>query len=140
MRVEKTQSSQMKSTRRRSSVDGAAFEEALAGTGSTNQAASVSSARPVSPVAALMALQGSESETAPPETVARRGRQLLDALDGIQIARLSGTSVSELAIRLRGVLRTARLLSGQSGLDDTIRQIEVRAEVELAKLDLQANR
>lgn len=64
-----------------------------------------------------------------------RGRSLLDALDGLKAALLSGRiSATDLA-RLTTALAQARETSGDSGLDELMAHIDLRAQVEFAKLE-----
>jgi len=68
---------------------------------------------------------------------ARRGRRILDALDRVRDALLSGAAPATLREELRALGRQTEA-SGDSGLDDLMREIETRAAVELAKLDIAA--
>ncbi|MBB3973518.1 flagellar assembly protein FliX [Hansschlegelia beijingensis] len=86
---------------------------------------------------ALLALQA-EEET-PRERrrrAVRRGRGLLDALDGLRLALVEGRADAQL---LAGMAQNLAGRCGQTGdaaLDDTLSAIEVRAQVELAKRGL----
>ncbi|MDX2233646.1 MAG: flagellar assembly protein FliX [Hyphomonadaceae bacterium] len=62
----------------------------------------------------------------------RRGAAALDALDRLQAALLSGADSSAALQTLEDQL-AAREPSGDDGLDDALRAIDVRAAVELAK-------
>jgi hypothetical protein len=66
---------------------------------------------------------------------ARRGAALLDRLDELRLALLDGEVPGGALTGLRGELAAARAASGDPDLDDVLREIEVRAAVELAKLE-----
>jgi Class II flagellar assembly regulator len=66
---------------------------------------------------------------------ARRGAALLDHLDELRLALLDGEVPVQALADLRGELAAARAASGDPHLDDLLREIEVRAAVELAKLE-----
>jgi hypothetical protein len=66
---------------------------------------------------------------------ARRGAVLLDRLDELRLALLDGEIPARALAGLRGELAAARPASGDPDLDDVLREIEVRAAVELAKLE-----
>jgi hypothetical protein len=85
-------------------------------------------------VDALLALQGEQDSGERRRRSLRRGHDLLDALDRLKAALLSGrVPVADLrAIAARLAERAGS--SGDPKLDDLLAHIELRAEVELAKL------
>lgn len=89
---------------------------------------------------AVLALQ---LETLDPERRRRqlaRGEQTLDALEGARLAIL-GAGGSELAAQALGAaLTAAREVTGEPGLDQVLAEIEQRAAVELAKLEMRRGR
>lgn len=84
---------------------------------------------------AILALQSNDER--PQERKRRalkRGHDLLDALDRLKITLLSNRlSLTEL-VAIRQTLSQRGADSGDPALDDLIGQIELRAEVEIAKL------
>lgn len=84
---------------------------------------------------AVLALQGeAESGQERRKRAAKRGHHLLDALDQLKLAVLDGhVSGSQLA-SLRRTLGEARTQTDDPRLDELLGHIELRAEVELAKL------
>lgn len=94
-----------------------------------------SAAAPLATLDALLAVQNEANE--PGERRRRslkRGHELLAALDSLK-AGLLGGRVSARELRgLAGQLADRGELSGDPGLDDIVAQIELRAEVELAKI------
>jgi hypothetical protein len=64
----------------------------------------------------------------------QRGYRLLDDLDRIKAALLSGAVPTSELLRLAAALGEAREQSGDPGLDEVLAHIDLRAQVELAKL------
>ena len=102
--------------------------------------ASARSAAPVNIAAltnldALIALQEVDDPVERRKRAALRGRSLLDSLDQLKAAMLAGkvstAALQRIADQLRG-----RAPSADPQLDDILAHIELRAEVELAKLGL----
>jgi hypothetical protein len=83
---------------------------------------------------ALLVLQGEGDPAERKRRSARHGRSLLDALDGLKAALLAGRVSGGDLLRLRTLLRQRPGLSDDPQLEDVLAHIELRAEVELAKL------
>jgi hypothetical protein len=83
---------------------------------------------------ALLVLQGEGDPAERKRRAARHGRSLLDALDGLKAAILSGRIAGGDLLRLRTLLRQRPGVSDDPQLEDVLAHIELRAEVELAKL------
>lgn len=96
----------------------------------------VASSAPLATVGALLALQGEGDSSEKKRRSVQRGNDLLDALDRLKAALLSGrVSTADLqAIAAR--LAERRELSGDPRLDELISHIELRAQVEMAKLGI----
>ena len=89
----------------------------------------------VSGVDALMALQGVSPVGDRRDRALRKGRRMLDALDRLHLSVLDGdTSAAHLGL-LRRALEDAREATDDDGLDDALAHVEVRAAVEIAKLE-----
>lgn len=82
---------------------------------------------------ALIAIQSEDTTRERRRRSAKRGQAMLDVLDELKIALLSGRLTPELQTRLTNTLRD-QMPSGDAGLDRIIDAIELRAEVELAKI------
>ncbi len=82
---------------------------------------------------ALIALQSEDNTRERRRRSAKRGQSMLDVLDELKLALLSGHLPPDMQRRLSAVLREAGP-SGDPQLDGIIDAIELRAEVELAKL------
>ena len=92
------------------------------------------SSAPLATLDAILALQSEEDPAERRRRSAHRGKDLLDALDGLKAGLLSGTvSATELGRIGRGLL-TGAGPSGDPALDGLVAEIELRAKVELAKL------
>jgi len=63
-----------------------------------------------------------------------RGRHALDVLDEIKLALLAGTLDQSLLARLGVMAAGLKESSGDPGLDAVLAEIELRVEVELAKM------
>ncbi len=103
-------------------------------TGSAAAKTSVSAAFPASGIDGILALQSEADAAERRQRAARRGTQLLDALDGLKVAVLSGRISGEALSQLRLSLAERRDLTDDPRLDDILAHIDLRAQVELAKL------
>lgn len=114
----------------------------LGQTGGAAPAASAQAAAPtagVSDVSALMALQGVETATERRRRAVRRGGTLLDRLDELKIALLSGEAGEGALERLGRTLREERPDDADPDLTGLLEQIDLRAAVELAKAEVRRN-
>jgi hypothetical protein len=101
----------------------------------TAQPAATSGTTSVAGLSALMALQGVETATERRRRAIRRGGGLLDRLDELKLALLSGESGEGALSRLGQTLRESRTDEDDPGLTDLLNQIDLRAAVELAKAE-----
>ena len=107
-----------------------------ASAGATATPAAVSG---VAGVSALMALQGVEDATERRRRALRRGGGLLDRLEELKLALLSGEAGEGTLERLGRSLREERPIDADPDLNSLLAQIDLRAAVELAKADLRRN-
>jgi hypothetical protein len=104
-------------------------------TAAANAPAAAAGVSGVADLSALMALQGVEDPTERRRRAIRRGGGLLDRLDELKLALLSG-EVGEGALeRLSRSLREDRPEDADPGLTQVLDQIDLRAAVELAKAE-----
>lgn len=82
---------------------------------------------------ALIAIKSEDNTRERRRRSVRRGQGILDVLDELKVALLAGRLPPDLQARLSATLREG-LPSGDPALDGVIDAIELRAEVELAKL------
>jgi hypothetical protein len=97
-------------------------------------AAATMSLRTVGGIDALLALQGEEGPGERRKRAVKRGGIALDVLDELKVGVLSGALEPATLTRLKAA--TAGLCdgSGDPGLDSVLAEIELRVEVEIAKM------
>ena len=97
-------------------------------------AAASSSLRTVGGIDALIALQGVDDATERRRHAVKRGRMALDALDELKVGLLGGDLTPATLQKLKAVAAHLKNGSGDAGLDGVLAEIELRVEVEIAKL------
>jgi hypothetical protein len=103
------------------------------------QVPSVSNVSGVMGVQALLALQDVETATERRRRSVGRAGRLLDELDGIKVALLGGELSHEQLDRLARAVREQRSATEDPKLEAVLDEIETRAAVELAKLEMAGN-
>jgi class II flagellar assembly regulator FliX len=104
------------------------------------EASTAAEARPaaapksVAGIDALLALQGVEDPTERRKRAVRRGRSALDVLDDLKLGLLAGSLDAVTVERLRSAASELKSSSGDADLDSVLAEIELRVEVELAKV------
>jgi hypothetical protein len=93
--------------------------------------------RTVGGIDALIALQGVEDPTERRRHAVKRGRLALDALDELKIGLLGGDLTSGTLQKLKAIAAHLKDGSGDTGLDGVLAEIELRVEVEIAKMATQ---
>ena len=88
----------------------------------------------VANIDALLALQGVEDPTERRKRAVRRGRSALDVLDDLKLGLLAGSLDPATVQRLRSAASELKSSSGDANLDSVLAEIELRVEVELAKV------
>jgi Class II flagellar assembly regulator len=91
--------------------------------------------RTVAGIEALMALQGVESAEERRRRAVKRGHTALDLLDEMKLGLLSGRLASEMVHKLRSAAAGLKDLSGDPRIDQVLAEIDLRVEVELAKVE-----
>lgn len=97
----------------------------------TSSASAVSS---ITPLDAIIALQSDEPPAQRRRRQAKRGRDALDALEKLERGLLVGRAPAALKAELES-LHFAAAPTGETGLDEVLREIDTRLAVEIAKLD-----
>lgn len=87
----------------------------------------------VSTLDAIVALQGIDDRGERRREAVRRGHQALDILDDLKVALLSGQVPAAKLRRLNALLEHFNPDDAEPELADLLRQIDLRARVELAK-------
>jgi hypothetical protein len=115
---------------RRAGSGGFSLPETPAG----STAASIAGTAGLGGIEALLVLQGEEDPARRRRRAIGRGSAMLDALDGLKASILSGRIAGADLVRIRALLAERRQATDDPSLDDVLAHIELRAEVELAKL------
>ena len=90
--------------------------------------------RTVGGIDALIALQGVEDAGERRKHAVKRGRVALDALEELKIGLLGGALSPAILTRLKSAAAFLKDGSGEPGLDGLLGEIELRVEVEIAKM------
>ena len=103
--------------------------------GGPSQTSSVSATQGVMGVEALLALQDVGSPLERKRRAVRRAGRILDTLDALKIALLEGEISGADLDRLRRAIRDERDNTDDPALEAVLDEIELRAAVEVAKLE-----
>jgi hypothetical protein len=101
----------------------------------SESAAPPASAAPVGALGGLLSLQEVADETERRRQASARGAAILDRLDELRLGLLTGQLSREKLRGLAAAVRSARIAVADPRLRSVLDDIELRAEVELAKLD-----
>ena len=115
---------------------GGDFGALIGGEEETATTASIAGLSPVASLAGLLAVQEATSEL---ETIQRRieqGHELLDSLDQLRLGLLEGRISATTTKRLADQLRQEKSIVSDPQLLDILEDIDTRAQVELAKLEV----
>lgn len=121
-------------------VGGAGFQVATEDTSAAKGAVSASKMDHVASVGALLAMQEEDGPPARRRRMMRRAHGLLDQLDRIKLALLEGEMPLERLNTLVASLQEEREEVDDPELTALLEQIEIRAEVERAKLEMAQKR
>ncbi|HEX2114005.1 MAG TPA: flagellar assembly protein FliX [Alphaproteobacteria bacterium] len=102
---------------------------------SPGASAGVNGSNPVSTVNALLSLQEVDDSLSGRARARQRAADILDQLDALRDGLLAGVLPREAIVRLAHLVRSHRPEVTDQRLKDVLDEIELRAEVELAKLD-----
>lgn len=135
MKVEGVSSSQAAALRRANGIatPGFALPSESVGAAGVPRAASATSA--MMDIGSLLALQTVDSIDERRRRMARRANNLLDILDDVRVATLSGNVTRGQLANLAQTLREKSEEVEDPKLDAILQEVELRAEVELAKLE-----
>ena len=96
--------------------------------------AGISQMRPIGGIDTLMALQAFDDTTERRRRAVRKGRTALDALESLKVGLLSGGLDRTTLTRLEAISKDLDEPTGDSGLDAVMAEIDLRVQVEIAKL------
>jgi hypothetical protein len=108
----------------------------LEGESAARSTNATSGTRTIGGIDTLLALQGVEQPGERRRKAVKRGRSALDALDALKLGLLSGTFDTGALARLKSVTAGLAEPSGDPALDTVLAEIELRAQVELAKIGM----
>jgi hypothetical protein len=91
--------------------------------------------RGVPGIDALLALQGIESVDERRRRAVKRGHTALDLLDEMKLGLLSGRLDPGMLLKLKTAAAGLKDLSGDPRVDQVLAEIDLRVEVELAKVE-----
>ena len=96
--------------------------------------AGVSQLKGIGGIDTLMALQGLEDAAERRKRAVRKGRGALDVLESLKVSLLSGNLDQSTLNRLRAISKDLSESTGDLGLDGVLAEIDLRVQVEIAKL------
>lgn len=107
-------------------------------TGGKTEAAATRGSSLVADIGGLIAVQAADdaTERQARRRMVKRGEALLKQLDAIRVGLLSGTVTLAMLSSLDALLRQAKEEVGDPRLQEILLEIEMRAEIERAKLEM----
>ena len=135
MRIEKPKD--LARTKKKSSVSQANSTGAKFSIGSPTPTASLTGAQTTSNInniGALLSAQEVDSSKTQAEVAVKRGTDMLDMLDQLKVGLLNGRVSPSTLNRLKTLATHPQKLDSHQNLKKVLNSIELRAEVELAKL------
>ena len=99
----------------------------------TSEASPVSGTTPINPADSVLALQQVESVDPEERKARERAETILDQLDQVRLAQLTGSMSRQSLQQLSHLVRVQREQFDNPRLAEVLDEIELRAEVELAK-------
>lgn len=112
---------------------GAAFAKQLKGTDSAAPASGVSAAAGVHAVSGILAAQEVDDAAARASRGKKRAQDMLDKLDDIRHGLLSGELSADKLVDLSRLVQSRKVAVDDPGLAQLLDEIDLRAQVELAK-------
>jgi len=133
MKISSTRGADSTSTRRTERRTGSPGGFHVDQTDAPRHAAPLAGAQPLAAVDALIALQSVPEATEGRRRAVRRAGDMLDLLDDIKVGLLEGTVPKGKLEGLLRVVQSRREAFADPGLTQILDEIELRAQVELAK-------
>lgn len=136
MRIDRTATQGMPSVRRKAGAggtEGTGFDNSLKQTDEEGNAG-VAAGGGVDPAGALLALQEVPDATAQRSKARQNGQRVLDRLEQLRFDLLDGRIPVETIERLSQEVENARSRTDDPDLNEILDEIDLRAQVELAKL------
>ncbi len=125
-------------TKKKSGVSDTEFSSLVSDTGEASNAANISAPTSIGGLDALLAVQedGRRGSKEANERAKQRADELLDKLEGIKMDILSGGIPKSSLQELSNIISKSRDGDIDPQLADILDEIDLRAQVELAKLDI----
>lgn len=125
------------STKKKKDVAGGGlFGELLGGAEAASTSSGVAEAAPAMPLNPMLSLQEVSDEEVNIRQSVKRGQLTLDALDHLRDALLMGSLPSHLLGQMEKLVREQRTQTSDPRLNAILDDIELRAAVEVAKLEM----
>lgn len=126
--------SSVRRTGKAEGTSGASFAKQLAVEEGPSSVGSVNAASPLAGVASMLALQEVDDATARASKGKKRAQEMLDKLDEIRLALLSGEIPTQHIVELARTIQSRRAHVDDPKLAEILDEVDLRAQVELAKL------
>lgn len=136
MRIERTSQQSAQGVRRKSAstqTEGGGFDQSLNQT-AANDTSGVTGGGGIEQMDALLALQEVPDSVAQRSKARKQGQRMLDRMEQLHLELLEGRIAPETVERLAQEVVTAREATDDPDLNEILDEIELRAQVELAKL------
>ena len=105
--------------------------------GGGSRALGVGASAPMTSLEMMLALQATPEPAERRRRATRRAHAVLDLLEEVRVALLDGDMEAPVLARLRAEVSASRIKTDDPALDAILREVEVRAAVEAAKLEVQ---
>ena len=125
--------STIRRTTKTSATEGTSFAKHLDESNESDAAQATQSANPLNQVAGVLSLQEVDDALARASKGKLRAQDILDRLDDLRLELLSGTLTREKLLRLAQIVNSRRLEVTDPRLAEVLAEIDLRAQVELAK-------
>lgn len=135
MKIESVSSSQAAALKKANGIAAPGFSLPAGEAAQTSNAKPVANTAPIANLDSLLALQMVDTEQEKKRKATNRAKGLLDQLDTLRVATLTGNVTKSQLINLSNSLKEKLDDFEDEGLKTIIQEIELRAEVELAKLE-----
>ena len=122
------------SSKRPAGKSGQAGQFSIEQSGPGSTAPTVQGPRPLGPVDALLALQEVPDAATSRRRALRRAENILDALEDVQMSLVVGSLPKSQLSRLLSLIRREQEQVPDKNLAEVLKEVELRAHVELAKL------
>jgi len=135
MKIEGVSSSQAAALRKANGIAAPGFALPTAETGAAHASQTTSASSAMMNIGSLLALQTVDSIEERRRRATRRATTLLDILDDVRLSTLTGTVSRNQFANLAQTLRERAEEVEDPKLEAILQEVELRAEVELAKLE-----